>query len=151
MKKARCLGLLVCAVLMTVVIGFGTASANSTDTLRVAFTTDARTLDPATVTRDYTGYASIGAIYDFLVQYARVPNTDGTISVDTTKVEPMLAERWEHNADMSEWTFYLRKDAKFHSGRPVNAQAVKYTFARYRKVKSAANTVLWLAKITEKG
>jgi len=151
MKKARCLGLLVCAVFMIVVIGFGTASANTTDTLRVAFTTDARTLDPATVTRDYTGYASIGAIYDFLVQYARVPNTDGTISVDTTKVEPMLAERWEHNADMSEWTFYLRKDAKFHSGRPVNAQAVKYTFARYRKVKSAANTVLWLAKITEKG
>ena len=52
---------------------------------------------------------------------------------------------------MSEWTFYLRKDAKFHSGKPVNAQAVKYTFSRYIKIKNAANTVLWLAKVTEQG
>ena len=140
-----------CVIFMALFAILGTAVAQSTDTLRVAFTTDARTLDPATVTRDYTGYAGIGAIYDFLVQYARVPNPDGTITVDTTTVEPMLAERWEPNADMSEWTFHLRKDAKFHSGKPVNAQAIKYTFARYKKVKSAASTVLWLAKVTEEG
>ena len=151
MKQKRHLSVLVCTVLLAFVLGLGSASAKSTDTLWVAFTTDARTLDPATVTRDYTGYASIGAIYDFLVQYARIPNADGTISVDTTKVVPMLAERWEHNADMSEWIFHLRKDARFHSGRPVNARAIKYTFARYRTVKSAANTVLWLAKVTDKG
>jgi peptide/nickel transport system substrate-binding protein len=150
MMKNRYLIAGLCAVLAVLVMNLGTAYAQS-DTLRVAFTTDARTLDPATVTRDYTGYASVGAIYDFLVQYARVPNADGTVSVDTTKVEPMLAESWEHNADMSEWTFHLRKDAKFHSGKPVNAQAVKYTFARYIKVKSAANTVLWLAKVTNEG
>jgi peptide/nickel transport system substrate-binding protein len=141
----------LCAIFMALMVTSGTAVAQSADTLRVAFTSDARTLDPATATRDYTGYASIGAIYDFLVQYAQVVNADGTISVDTTKVEPMLAERWEHNADMSEWTFHLRKDAKFHSGKPVNAQAIKYTFARYRKVKSAASTVLWLAKVTDEG
>jgi peptide/nickel transport system substrate-binding protein len=150
MMKNRYLIAGLCAVLAALVMNLETAYAQS-DTLRVAFTTDARTLDPATVTRDYTGYASVGAIYDFLVQYARVPNADGTVSVDTTKVEPMLAESWEHNADMSEWTFHLRKDAKFHSGKPVNAQAVKYTFARYIKVKSAANTVLWLAKVTNEG
>ena len=90
-------------------------------------------------------------IYDFLVQYERKLNKDGTYTVDTTKVLPMLAERWEHNPDMSEWTFYLRKDAKFHSGKPVNAQAVKYTFSRFIKIKSAANTVLALAKVTEQG
>jgi len=141
----------LCAFSFIWVAGVGTSHSQTGDVLRVAFITDARTFDPATVTRDYTGYAVIGGIYDFLVQYARVPNPDGTVSVDTTKVEPMLAERWEHNADMSEWTFYLRKDAKFHSGRPVTAHAVKYTFARYRKTKSAANTVLWLAKVTEEG
>ena len=33
----------------------------------------------------------------------------------------------------------------------MNAQAVKYTFSRYIKIKNAANTVLWLAKVTEQG
>ncbi|MBW1721163.1 MAG: ABC transporter substrate-binding protein [Deltaproteobacteria bacterium] len=141
------------ALTLTILLGVGVAipSVKAKDTLRVAFITDARTFDPATITRDYTGYAAVGAMYDFLVQYERVPQPDGTVKVDTTKVVPMLAERWEHNADMSEWTFYLRKDAVFHSGNPVNAQAVKYTFTRYRKTKLAAKTVLWLAKITEKG
>ena len=151
MKQTMRLGMFLCVLSFILITGFGISVAATGDTLRVAFVADARTLDPGTATRDYTGYASIGAIYDFLVQYARIPNPDGTVTVDTTKVEPMLAERWEHNPDMSEWTFYLRKDATFHSGRPVTAQAVKYTFARYRKMKSAANTVLWLAKVTEQG
>jgi peptide/nickel transport system substrate-binding protein len=125
--------------------------AQTGDVLRVAFTSDARSIDPGITTRDYTGYAVIGGIYDFLVQYDLKPNKDGTFATDTTKIVPMLATRWEHSPDMSEWTFTLRKDAKFRSGRPVNAQAVKYTFARYIKIKSAANTVLWLAKVTEPG
>jgi len=131
--------------------GSGISYAQTADALRVAFTSDARSFDPGITTRDYTGYAVIGGIYDFLVQYDLKTNKDGTFTTDTTKVVPMLAERWEHNPEMSEWTFYLRKDAKFHSGKPVNAQAVKYTFARYIKTKSAANTVLWLAKVTEQG
>ncbi len=98
-----------------------------------------------------SGYAAIGGIYDFLVQYDKKPNKDGTLPLIQRRCLPMLAERWEHNPDMSEWTFFLRKDAKFHSGKPVNAQAVKYTFSRYIKIKNAANTVLWLAKVTEQG
>jgi len=129
----------------------GTSYAQTGEVLRAAFTADARSLDPGITTRDYTGYAVIGGLYDFLVQYDLQANKDGTFTTDTTKFVPMLAERWEHNPDMSEWTFYLRKDAKFHSGKPVNAQAVKYTFGRYIKIKSAANTVLWLAKVTEQG
>ncbi len=121
------------------------------DTLTVAFTTDSRSFDPATTTRDFPGYATVGALYDWLVQYEKVPQADGTIKVDTTKVVPMLAERWEHNPEMSEWTFHLRKDAKFHSGNPVNAKAVKYTFERFAKMKLAAKTVLSLAKISAEG
>jgi peptide/nickel transport system substrate-binding protein len=128
-----------------------TSYAQTGEVLRVAFTSDARSIDPGITTRDYTGYAVIGGIYDFLVQYDLKPNKDGTFTTDTTKVVPMLATRWEHNPDMSEWTFYLRKDVKFRSGKPLNAQAVKYTLARYIKIKSAANTVLWLAKVTEQG
>lgn len=151
MKRSRIIWFWVMGLSLLMTGGIGTSYAQTGEVLRVAFISDARSIDPGITTRDYTGYAVIGGLYDFLVQYDIKPNKDGTFTTDTTKVVPMLAERWEHNPDMSEWTFYLRKDAKFHSGKPVNAQAVKYTFARYVKIKSAANTVLWLAKVTEPG
>jgi len=44
--------------------------------------------------------------------------------------EPQLAERWEHNDDYTVWTFYLRQDARFHDGTPVDAEAVKASFTR---------------------
>ena len=40
--------------------GIGTSYAQTGEVLRVAFPADARTFDPAIVTRDYTGYAVIG-------------------------------------------------------------------------------------------
>ena len=151
MKKGKWIWIGIVALSLLGFTGIGSSYAQTGELLRVAFPADARSFDPGITTRDYAGYAVISGIYDFLVQYDKKPNKDGTLTVDTTKVIPMLAERWEHNPDMSEWTFYLRKDAKFHSGKPVNAQAVKYTFSRYMKIKNAANTVLWLAKVTEQG
>jgi peptide/nickel transport system substrate-binding protein len=41
--------------------------------------------------------------------------------------EPLLLERWEHSNDYTEWTFYLRKDVKWHDGKPVTAHDVKFT------------------------
>jgi len=151
MKKGNWIWIGMMALSVSGFTGIGSSYAQTGELLRVAFPADARSFDPGITTRDYAGYAVISGIYDFLVQYDKKPNKDGTVTVDTTKVIPMVAERWEHNPDMSEWTFYLRKDAKFHSGKPVNAQAVKYTFSRYMKIKNAANTVLWLAKVTEQG
>ncbi|MHC4256698.1 MAG: ABC transporter substrate-binding protein, partial [Planctomycetota bacterium] len=40
---------------------------------------------------------------------------------------PRLLERWEHSNDYTEWTFYLRKDVKWHDGKPVTAHDVKFT------------------------
>lgn len=44
------------------------------------------------------------------------------------EIKPALAERWEHNEDGTEWTFYLNKDKKWHDGTDVNAYAVQYSF-----------------------
>ncbi len=44
--------------------------------------------------------------------------------VGTTDVEPALAERFEANDDLTEWTFYLRKDVKFHDGTDLDAEDV---------------------------
>lgn len=43
---------------------------------------------------------------------------------------PGLAERWEVNANATQYTFHLRRDVKFHDGTTFNAEAVKFTFDR---------------------
>ena len=43
------------------------------------------------------------------------------------QLQPRLLERWEHSKDYTEWTFYLRKDVKWHDGKPVTAHDVKFT------------------------
>lgn len=46
------------------------------------------------------------------------------------KFHPGLAERWETNADGTEYTFALRQGVKFHDGTPWNAAAVKFNLDR---------------------
>lgn len=44
-------------------------------------------------------------------------------------VHPGMAERWEHNADASEWVFHLRP-AEWSDGKPVRAQDFVYAYKR---------------------
>ncbi len=48
---------------------------------------------------------------------------------EDASVKPALAEKWEKLNDTT-WKIYLRKDATFHNGEPVTAQAVKFSFER---------------------
>ncbi len=48
--------------------------------------------------------------------------------VGGVEVEPALAERYEANADLTVWTFYLRKGVKFHNGAELDANDVVATF-----------------------
>jgi ABC-type transport system substrate-binding protein len=41
-----------------------------------------------------------------------------------TAVEPALAESYEPNADLTEWTFHLRQGVKFHDGSSLDANDV---------------------------
>ncbi len=43
-------------------------------------------------------------------------------------VEPGLAEKWSPNADLTEWTFNLRKGVKFFSGKELDANDVVATY-----------------------
>jgi ABC-type transport system substrate-binding protein len=55
----------------------------------------------------------------------------GLVTLDRElKVRPDLAERWVQNTDGRDYTFYLRKNARFHNGRAVTAQDVKWSFER---------------------
>lgn len=79
---------------------------------------DPPTLDPAN-TSDVESAVYINEIFSGLVSF----NKD-------LKIVPELAEKWDTSADGLTYTFHLRKDAKFHDGRPVTAQDFKYTFER---------------------
>ncbi|MBI2916856.1 MAG: ABC transporter substrate-binding protein [Chloroflexi bacterium] len=47
-----------------------------------------------------------------------------------------LAERWETSADGQTWTFFLRKDVKFHNGDPMTAEDVKFSWERWTSAES---------------
>ncbi len=61
---------------------------------------------------------------------------DGLVWVDAQlTLQPMLAERWEANADGRQWTFYLRSAVTFHHGSSFTATDVVYTFTRLLEPK----------------
>jgi len=47
-------------------------------------------------------------------------------------IVPGVAESWEPNADLTQWTFRLRKGVLFHNGREVDADAVKQNLMRIK-------------------
>lgn len=55
----------------------------------------------------------------------------GLVTLDKNlKVVPDIAEKWEISSDGKTFTFFLRKEVKFHDGRPVTAQDFKYSLER---------------------
>lgn len=61
-----------------------------------------------------------------------------------TKIDPLLATNWS-NPDTSTWTFNLRKDVKFHSGKQMTAKDVKYSLDYAVAHQEDENTNLFLA------
>jgi len=56
---------------------------------------------------------------------------ESLLSYKTNGVETQagLADTWEANADLTEWTFHLREGVKFHNGADLDANDVVATFA----------------------
>jgi peptide/nickel transport system substrate-binding protein len=50
----------------------------------------------------------------------------------TGKIVPGVAESWEPNKDLTQWTFRLRKGVLFHNGREVDADAIKQNLMRLK-------------------
>jgi oligopeptide transport system substrate-binding protein len=55
----------------------------------------------------------------------------GLLTIDRNlDIVPDLAERWDISNGGRTYTFHLRKDAKFHNGKPVTAQDFKWSMER---------------------
>ena len=81
------------------------------------------TIDPS-VKYDWSIRMAQQSLYDALVKYVGNP----------PEIVPWLAEKWESSPDARTWTFHLTKNARFHNGDPVTAEAVRFSFARTLKL-----------------
>lgn len=91
------------------------------DLLKIPMRRPLAALDPA---HSYSAAEAhfVRQIFDTLVNFNPV----------TEKFEPHLAHHWDVDPERTEWTFYLRKSVRFHHGRILTAQDVKYTLDRLR-------------------
>ena len=87
---------------------------NTDGTLVIAVEKDGRSLDPIVVA-DNASFQMYTQIFDSLVSVNH-----------SLEIVPSLAT-WSTD-DSQTWTFYLRKDVKFHNGDPLTADDVVYTF-----------------------
>src|SRR3546814_867326 len=109
--KAKWIALGIAAVLALPISGAGAAA------IRVGFSSDALTLDPANH-RDRETETIIRNMHD------------GLLTRDSAmKVVPELAESWKA-LDPLTYEFKLRQGVTFHDGSPMTAEDVKFTFDR---------------------
>jgi peptide/nickel transport system substrate-binding protein len=112
--------LVVAACAVILLFQFTPVAAAKKIRFSVGFTADQTLESPrASESWQYTemGCAFWPVIYDQLWILGPAPDY---------KALPALAARWE-TKDRQTWRFYLRKDAKFHDGKPVTAHDVAFT------------------------
>jgi ABC-type transport system substrate-binding protein/methyl-accepting chemotaxis protein len=95
--------------------------------LRFALRTTQVALDPATVST-ISRVEIAGNIFEGLVQFG-----------ERGEVRPAIAERWEISPDGRVYTFYIRENARFHNGRRVRGEDVKYSFERQMRQNEAGS------------
>jgi len=87
--------------------------------ITITYKDDVATLDPA-IGYDWQNWSMIKSLFDGLMDY----------EPGTTTLRPDLAESYEISDDGKVFTFKLRPGVKFHNGREMTAEDVKYTLDR---------------------
>jgi len=110
------------------------ATAGESKAIIKAISGDTQTIDPRL---NFQPRASemVANMYDQLVTYPTLTDANGGLYSDVTKPEGLLAESWEISADGLTVTWHLRKGVKFHSGREMTAEDVKWSWQRAAKIQ----------------
>ncbi|WP_417447257.1 ABC transporter substrate-binding protein [Kangiella sp.] len=117
---------------MSLVFGVAEAKTPKNSLVIAQNIDDIVSIDPAQA-YEFSSGELIANIYDQLVEY------DAT---DTTKLAPGLAESWKIDGADKTITFKLRPGVKFHSGNPLRAEDVEYSFERVVKLNKAPAFIL---------
>jgi oligopeptide transport system substrate-binding protein len=127
-------------------LALGVASATAQETLdpkakqggaiTITYKDDVATLDPA-IGYDWQNWSMIKSLFDGLMDY----------EPGTTTLRPELAESYEISPDGKTFTFKLRKGVKFHNGREMTADDVKYSLDRVTNPKTQSPGAGFFASI----
>ena len=98
---------------------FGVINPPEGQTLRYISGAEPESLDPQVSSSQVDARIDL-ALYEGLLEYH--PKTLEPI--------PGIAERWVGNGDVSEFVFFLRRNAKFSNGDPITARDFVYTVRR---------------------
>ncbi len=118
------------AILLALALGAGTLAAcggggegsgASGPQLVIGRVKDVVGLDPSHET-DGISHTTTQLIFQNLVRF----------KPGTFEIEPEIADSWTTSADGKTWTFKLKPDLKFTDGTPLDANAVKFNFDRWR-------------------
>lgn len=118
--------------------------------LVVAVDGDVDTFDPCCTVGTKPSQTTIQNTFDQLTQYAqtekKLANGQSYIAVDTSKIDGMLAEKWEMAPD-GKITFTIRKGLKFADGEPITAQAIADGYRRIYEVGGISSFLLIMGGI----
>src|SRR5437763_1721900 len=121
-QRARCIvaGVLALALLAPAP---SPGAADGQITWATHFTIAPTFFDPAETPGLITPFILLYALHDALVK-----------PMPGKSMAPSLAESWSVSSDGLVYEFVLRKGTKFHTGDPVTAEDVKFSFERYRGI-----------------
>ncbi|WPZ31579.1 ABC transporter substrate-binding protein (plasmid) [Sulfitobacter sp. OXR-159] len=111
-------------------------NAKAGGNITITYKDDVATLDPA-IGYDWQNWSMIKSLYDGLMDYAP----------GTTDLRPGLAESYEISEDGKVFTFKLREGVKFHNGREMTAEDVKYSLDRVTNPKTQSPGAGFFASI----
>ncbi|MGD2014862.1 MAG: ABC transporter substrate-binding protein [Desulfobacterales bacterium] len=138
MKKCLLLTLVVCLSLSFGVLTQATAAEiKQGGTMIVTYKDDISTLDPA-IGYDWQNWSMIKALFNGLMDY----------EAGTYNLEPDLAKSFTISPDGKIYTFKLREDVKFHNGRKLTAEDIKFSIERAvnPKTQSPGQGFFWSIK-----
>ena len=125
MKRRILLAALAAALAMPAAMPVHAEEGSAGGSIVVTYKDDIVTLDPA-IGYDWVNWSMIKSIFSRLMDY----------KPGTSELVPSLAESYEISKDGKTYTFKLRKGVKFHNGREVVAQDVKYSIERTNNPKT---------------
>jgi oligopeptide transport system substrate-binding protein len=137
MARIKCIGRFLYIVLLVTLSGCmqgesNVAAGNRDGILHIGNGTEPQSLDPHVMT----------AVNDALIARTLF---EGLVTQNpyTMAIEPGVAQRWTFSEDRKTITFYLRENARWSNGEPLDARDFLYSFRR-RLTPALANEMAYL-------